>query len=92
MAELDGCHPNTVRARIKRREYESYLDGGVRKVTRRSALARRNRLLQEQTTNPTLPPPPDHVKIAKARTEARKRRAALLGSHKQTDSTDATST
>jgi hypothetical protein len=73
-AELEGCHANTVRKRIKDKEYESYLDGGIRKVTRRSVLARRNRLLQEQTVSPTLPPPPNHPKIAKARAEARAHR------------------
>jgi hypothetical protein len=46
IAELEGCHSNTIRYRIKDGQYESYLDGGIRKVTRRSALARRNRLLQ----------------------------------------------
>jgi hypothetical protein len=47
-AELEGCHANTIRYRIKDGQYESYLDGAIRKVTRRSALARRNRLLQNQ--------------------------------------------
>lgn len=71
-AELEGCHPNTIRHRAKNKEYETYLDGGIRKITRRSMLARRNRLLQDQTAvSPALPPPPDHVKIAKARAEKR---------------------
>jgi hypothetical protein len=66
-----------IRKEVDRGELESFMDGRKRKITVRSIKARMERLIKAQNQSPTIPPPPDHAKIAKAKAEARARKNQL---------------
>jgi hypothetical protein len=70
-AKLCDCSEWYIRKLIKEGQLDSDLDGGIRKVPLRSIEERQERLLKAQNPSPTIPPPPDHAKIAKARAEKR---------------------
>lgn len=77
LCKIENVSDYTLRKRIKAREYETYWDGGRMMITNRSVLARRRRLLADQTGNPRPPlPPPDQELCRKGKAEARARRAA----------------
>jgi hypothetical protein len=79
-ADLEDASEWTMRQRIDNGEYESYLDGNKRKITLRSIIERRKRLLEAQTPSPTIPPKDAWVKSAKVR--ARRRRLAAVDNRK----------
>jgi hypothetical protein len=60
--KLEGSSEWKMRKLINKGEVESYVDGNRRKVTLRSIIARRERLLKAQAPSPTIPPPPQPSK------------------------------
>src|SRR5215831_17984145 len=77
--KLEGSSEWKIRKAIKRGEYESYVDGNRRKVTLRSIIARRERLLNAQAPSPTIPPAEAWMSGVAVRAKRRRLAAADKG-------------
>jgi hypothetical protein len=77
--KLDGLSEWKMRKLIKQGEVESYVEGNRRKVTLRSIIARRERLLKAQAPSPTIPPAEAWMSGVAVRAERRRLAAADKG-------------
>ena len=77
--KLDGSSEWKMRKLIKQGEVESYVDGNRRKVTLRSIMARRDRLLRAQAPSSTIPPAEAWMLGVAVRAERRRLAAADKG-------------